>query len=290
MWGLRHGRGQSRRSLWFPWVQAVLSCISWPKTEPSVLRVAFASLFFPTHVRPSPHPVAGDTESSLPWPLLTNCRPPPRPCTPTPTGRSCLRGGPGRASPLRPLLRCCPQTMPQLTGLSLPACSLSLPLPFTLLSHSGPLSVSARDLGCLPRVFAHLVPFATGVCSSPLLMSPPCWYCFREASPPSSLGQAPTSCSQTPVHYLRGMENHCGHYSHELLRLGICEVSFPYQLLTPSSLSSKCPSSRTLSLPMGSHTCRPVPPPSALTSLGCLLLRMGFPGQGPHPSWSLPGL
>lgn len=63
-------------------------------------------------------------------------------------------------TPLRPLLRSCPQTKPQLRSLSLPACSLSLPLPFTLLSHSGPLSVSAKDLGCLPRVFAHLAPFA----------------------------------------------------------------------------------------------------------------------------------
>lgn len=71
----------------------------------------------------------------------------------------------------------------------------------------------------------------------------------------------------------------------------MAEVSFPHQLLTPSSLSSSAPSFRTPSLPMGSHTCPALCfPTSGLTSLGCLSLGMGFPGQGPHPSWSLPGL
>ena len=115
---------------------------------------------------PSPHPVVDDTESSLPWPLLTNCPAPTHSCTPTPTGRSCLRGGPGHANPSPPPAQLSPDQAPA-PELSLPACSLSLPLPFTLLSHSGPLSVSAKDLGCLPRAFAHAVPFAEECVPSP---------------------------------------------------------------------------------------------------------------------------
>lgn len=116
VWGLRHGRTVKKVSL-VPLGQNSprYRASSWPKTEPPVpLRVAFASLFFPTHVQPiTPTLWQVTLNLAFPWPLRTNCPAPYTPLHPNSNRKVLPERWACRANPLRPLLRCCPQTMPQ---------------------------------------------------------------------------------------------------------------------------------------------------------------------------------